>query len=261
MENKLRDALEAVKPSEMDKKRMYHKIIQERSSEINREGFKMSNRKNIWISGAVAALFMLVFSANYFLKGSNDEVLYSNDGVVVKEAAEIKPDNSGAITMLYTEEDVFGRFDTDAFLGTVLEVKNISLDFDGIVHYRAVAVLHVEKVYDGDLKQGETIQVMLPGPVDTGKVMGADFNITRAMKAGEKGIFLPLKISSDDVWEENGKVLPMKEIAPYTILDTQRFAFIESEEGLLFERDTFPKIEHATSMDEIEEFILEKVKK
>lgn len=161
--------------------------------------------------------------------------------------------------MLFTEKDVFTLFDTDAFMGTVEDVKNISMNFDGIVHYRAMAILKVEKVYDGELTPGETVRVMLPGPVDTGQVMGADFNITRAMKPGERGIFLPLKYQNEEVWEENGKVLKMKDVAEYAILDTERFAFMDTDEGLLFARDTFPKIMNATSLEEIETYIQEKI--
>lgn len=70
---------------------------------------------------------------------------------------------------------------------------------------------------------------------------------------------MPLKYSDEDVWEENGKVLKMKEVADYTILDTERFSFMETSEGLLFARDTFPSIQNATSLDEVEQYILEKI--
>lgn len=89
--------------------------------------------------------------------------------------------------------------------------------------------------------------------------MGADFNITRAMKPGERGIFMPLKYKNEDVWEENGKVLKMNDVAEYAILDTQRFAFMETAEGLLFARDTFPNIKNATSLEEVETYIQEKI--
>lgn len=259
----MKRALEKVKPSEIEKERMYHQIVhQEKHANKRQEGFKLKNRKNVWITGATAALLMLVFSASYFMKDGKEGLLYSSHGVEVREVTEVEPDPSsaGAITMLFTEKDVFTLFDTDAFLGSVVEVKNISMDFDGVVHYRALAVLNVEKVYDGDLTPGETIQVLLPGPVDTGQVMGADFNITRAMKPGERGIFMPLKFSTEEVWEENGKQLKMSDIASYTILDTERFAFMETEEGLLFARDTFPKIQNATTLDEVESYIQENIK-
>lgn len=262
MGNRLKKALINVKPTELDKNRMYQNILhQERLIHQKEGGVKMINRRSMWMTGAVAALLMLVLSASYFMENGKEDVLYSSNGVEVKEVTEVKLENTGAgaITMLFTEKDVFTLFDTDAFLGTVVDVHNISMDFDGMVHYRAMAILKVEKVYDGELTPGETIRVMLPGPVDTGQVMGADFNITRAMKPGERGIFMPLKYKNEDVWEENGKVLKMNDVAEYAILDTQRFAFMETAEGLLFARDTFPNIKNATSLEEVETYIQEKI--
>ncbi len=262
MGNRLKKALINVKPTELDKNRMYQNILhQERLIHQKEGGVKMINRRSMWMTGAVAALLMLVFSVSYFMGNGKEDVLYSSNGVEVKEVTEVKLENTGAgaITMLFTEKDVFTLFDTDAFLGTVVDVHNISMDFDGMVHYRAMAILKVEKVYDGELTPEETIRVMLPGPVDTGQVMGADFNITRAMKPGERGIFMPLKYKNEDVWEENGKVLKMNDVAEYAILDTQRFAFMETAEGLLFARDTFPNIKNATSLEEVETYIQEKI--
>jgi len=264
MGDRFKKALENIKPTELEKNRMYQNILhQERLAHEKKGGIKMKNRRSIWMTGAAAALLMLVFSASFFMGKDKGDVLYSSNGVEVKEVSEVKLENTGAgaITMLFTEKDVFTLFDTDAFMGTVEDVKNISMNFDGIVHYRAMAILKVEKVYDGELTPGETVRVMLPGPVDTGQVMGADFNITRAMKPGERGIFLPLKYQNEEVWEENGKVLKMKDVAEYAILDTERFAFMETAEGLLFARDTFPKIMKATSLEEIETYIQEKISK
>lgn len=261
-ENKVQQVWKRVRPTDAQKESMLMKISAHEIMDEERKGrFEMKKINPLWITGAVAALLVFVFSASYFFGDSKEGILYSQNGVVVKEVAEVEGENldPSAITMLFTEDDVFSMFDTVAFLGTVEKVNNISMDFDGIVHYRAMAVIKVDKVYKGNLNPGENIQVMLPGPVDTGQVMGADFNITRAMKPGERGIFMPMIYNADEVWEENGKVLSMKELADYAIIDTERFAFMDTEEGLLFARDTFPKISNASTLEEVEQYILEKL--
>ena len=260
------DAMNQVNPDEETKKRMLSKIL-ENGNASKKEGnvINMKNRKSrTWImTGAVAAaaLFFTLGLPNLMKKDAGD-VLYSKGNVTITEVTEVPeiPADPTAITAIFNENEVFTMFDTVAFMGTVKEVKNVKMDFNGVETYRALVVVTVEKVYDGEVTVGETVSAMLPGPVDTGSVMGADFNITRAMKPGERGIFMPLIYSDEEVWEENGTVLKMTDFAKYAIIDTQRFAFIESEEGLLFERNTFPKIKDAKTLEEVESYIIEKLK-
>ncbi len=260
------DAMNQVKPDDEAKKRMLQNILGE-SGESKEKGkvvkMKKSKRNSFILTGAVAAaaLFITLGLPDLGKKDAGD-VLYTKGDVVVTEVTEVPeiPADPSAITAIFNEEEVFNMFDTVAFMGTVKDIVNLKMDFDGIVHYRAMAVITVDKVYDGELTVGETVNAMLPGPVDTGSVMGADFNITRAMKPGERGIFMPIVYSSDEVWEENGKELKMTEFAKYAIIDTVRFAFMETEEGLLFERNTFPAIKDARTLEEVETYIMEKVK-
>lgn len=265
MKNKKYDeAMEQISPDEVSKKRMLGHILSSKNEITKGSAKEMNNKKrNIFmVTGVAAAALVLTIGLSSLNQKGNGDVLYTRDGVTITAVDEVPEmqSNAGMSTMIFNEEEVFSMFDTVAFMGIVKDVKNISMDFDGIKHYRALATIEVEKVYDGDLTVGETISAMLPGPVDTGNVMGADFNITRAMKPGERGIFMPLVYSSDEVWEENGKVLHMNDFARYAIIDTVRFAFMETEDGLLFERGTFPSIKDAQTMEEVEEYIIEKVK-
>jgi len=262
--NKYEEAMNRISPDEVAKKRMLGHILAGKNETTKGSAKEMNNKKrNIFmVTGVAAAALVLTIGLSSLNQKGNGDVLYTRDGVTITAVDEVPEmqSNAGMSTMIFNEEEVFSMFDTVAFMGIVKDVKNISMDFDGIKHYRALATIEVEKVYDGDLTVGETISTMLPGPVDTGNVMGADFNITRAMKPGERGIFMPLVYSSDEVWEENGKVLYMKDFARYAIIDTVRFAFMETEEGLLFERGTFPSIKDAKTLEEVEAYIIEKVK-
>lgn len=253
-----------ITPDEEARKRMLENIIHHPSGIEEGKGKEMKKRnRNSWMVTGAAAAALVVTIGLSSLNGKEDkDVLYAKDGVTITTVEKVpeSPGDAQAITMIFNEEEVFSLFDTVAFLGTVKEMKNISMDFGGITHYRALVTIEVERIYDGDLSVGETLSVLLPGPVDTGNVMGADFSTTRAMKPGERGIFMPMVYSSEEVWEENGKELKMKNFAGYAIIDTVRFAFMETEEGLLFERGTFPAISNATSLEEVEAYIMEKVK-
>lgn len=259
------DAMNEMNPDHEAKERMLQNILGESDkNRVKGNVIKMNKtkRNSFILTGAVAAA-ALFFTIGLPNMGKNDagDVLYTKGDVVITEVTDVPeiPSNPSAITAIFNEEEVFNMFDTVAFMGTVKEVVNLKMDFDGVMHYRSMAVIAVDKVYDGDLTVGETVNAMLPGPVDTGSVMGPDFNITRAMKPGERGIFMPIVYSSEEVWEENGKSLKMTEFAKYAIIDTVRFAFMDTEEGLLFERNTFPAIKDAETLEEVETYIKEKV--
>lgn len=253
-----------ITPDEETRKRMLENILSHNREKEKGKVKEMSKRnRTIFMATGVAAAALILTIGLSQLNGKGDgDVLYAKDGVTITAVEEVPAPDSGSqsATMIFNEEEVFSMFDTVAFMGTVKETKNISMDFAGIKHYRALVTIEVEKVYDGDLTPGETISAMLPGPVDTGNVMGADFNITRAMKPGERGIFMPIIYSTEEVWEENGKALKMTDFAEYAIIDTVRFAFMDTEEGLLFERGTFPAIRDAKTLEEVEAYIMEKVK-
>jgi len=40
---------------------------------------------------------------------------------------------------------------------------------------------------------GKTVSILLPGPIENGKIIGSDFNILPSLKASDKGIFNPIK--------------------------------------------------------------------
>ena len=88
-----------------------------------------------------------------------------------------------------------------------------------------------------------------------------DTEIVSAMQVGITGIFMPVIYTGDSIWEQNGARLVQTDIADFGFADGQRYAFLEGEEGLLFDRDSYPSIAAATTLDEVEAFIQDKIKK
>jgi hypothetical protein len=80
------------------------------------------------------------------------------------------------------------------------------------------------------------------------------------MKAGDKGIFMPIKHNADYYWSDGNHTILFSQIAEYGLIDTQHFMFLQTTEGLIFAKDTFPAIKSATSLEEIESYIEAKIK-
>ncbi len=162
--------------------------------------------------------------------------------------------HSGSLIGL-TEEELFTKFDTVIFKGTIKEIKNIVVDFNGEKEYRAIAQIGVGKVYRGTCSEGDTVSVMLPCPI-SGWIHVTDTSTVSEMKAGVTGIFMPMVLDDESaLWMENGASLDKRDLADYDFVDGERYAFLETDSGLVFSRWAYASIADATTLDEVEEYI------
>ena len=122
-------------------------------------------------------------------------------------------------------------------------------------NYRAIAEIEVETVYRGSCNAGDIVSVLLPSPVMNG-FWAEDTDTVSSMQAGMTGIFMPIVYDDTSVREQNGARLALKDIADYGFADGVRYAFLETQNGLVFSRSSYESISDATTLDEIENYIL-----
>lgn len=153
-----------------------------------------------------------------------------------------------------SEKELFTKHDTSIFMGTILKADNIQIDLNGKIEYRAIAQLKVEKVYRGDCRVGDIVSVLLPCPIrdDIGV---EDTETVSAMKEGMTGIFMPIKYTEKSFYETNGATLALKDIADYGFVDGVRYAFLKTDNGIVFSKWAYKSIESVTALDEIEAYI------
>ena len=229
------------------------------------EAFRQKKKKRKgWIKGAIsAACLAVVLGAGLFVadRQQNRIALSENSAHVTARYIEKAPPVASSGDLIYlTEDELFTHWNTAIFKGTVEEIRNIELNFNGEKVYRAVASIQVEATYRGPCSPGDTVSVLLPCPIG-GEIWVEDTEIVSAMQVGTTGIFMPVIYTGDSVWEQNGARLVQTDIAGFGFADGQRYAFLEGEEGLLFDRDSYPSIAAATTLDEVEAFIQDKIKK
>ncbi|MHB1155189.1 MAG: hypothetical protein ACYC00_23055, partial [Eubacteriales bacterium] len=155
-----------------------------------------------------------------------------------------------------TEEEIFNNYNTSVFKGTVEEIRNIKIDFNGSAEYRAIAKIKIDKIYRGNETAGDIISVLIPCPIDSGTWV-EDTDVISGIRVGTNGIFMPVKYDETSYREENGARVYWLDIAEYGFMDGMRFAFIKIENGMIFDRDAFMSVKTANSFDEIEEYIIE----
>ncbi|MEG1846261.1 MAG: hypothetical protein RR239_05105 [Oscillospiraceae bacterium] len=158
-----------------------------------------------------------------------------------------------------SEDEIFSKFDLAIFKGTIKEIKNIEVSYNGSLDYRAIAKIEIEKVYKGSSKIGDIVSVLLTCPIDTEFKMTETATVS-AMREGMSGIFMPMKYDESSVRIENDATVGLRDLAEYGFADGERYAFLETENGLLFSSSAYKSVSSATSLDEIEKYVVEKVK-
>jgi len=157
-----------------------------------------------------------------------------------------------------SQEDIFNKWNTAIFSGTVTKLDNIVISFNGDKEYRAIAEISVDKLYRGDIDKGDTVSVLLPCPIGRG-IMMTGTEIISQLTVGTYGIFMPIEYDASSYREQNGFTLKLQDVAPYGFADGMRFAFIETTGGIVFAREMYPAITGAKTLVEIERYILDMI--
>ncbi|MGN0505331.1 MAG: hypothetical protein ACI4FZ_02150 [Lachnospiraceae bacterium] len=245
---------------------MDDKYIQEAKEEDT--GKKHTRKKNeeiSWRKGwkwipLAACLCLLLGAGTYFFGGRRIELSEASQGVTVRYVNRAPKVYSEACLIYLSEEEIFTWQETLVVKGTVVSIENIKISFNGDKSYRAIAEIKVEKVYRGDCEEGDIVTALLPRPVGNGTYM-TTMDTLEALKVGMTGIFMPTVYDETSIWGQNGATLCLKDIADYGFADGVRFAFLETEDGLLFDRHTFESIKDAVTLEEIEAYVTEMIER
>ncbi len=204
---------------------------------------------------AVAACAVVLIGAGIWYSRDNQmiELPRSSDDVSAMYVSFV-PESDEIVSLVpLTENEIFNKNNTTIIRGTVNEVRNIEIDFAGEKEYRAIASIEVNKVLRGDCIVGETITMLLPGPV-YGKFNTQENEVISAIKKGVEGIFMPVKFDQNSVIKENGVELYERDLADYGLLDGSRYAFLDIG-NIIYSKDSFSGLADVDSLDAIEDYI------
>lgn len=154
------------------------------------------------------------------------------------------------------EEELFHQEGLYAFRGRVSGMTNVTLDFNGDKEFRCIATVAVEKVYCGDVTEGEQIAILLPCPAGMAGLKIEDTGIAAQIESGMEGIFMPRAYREDARWEQNGATLMLRDLAPCGLWDGIRWLFLETERGLVYEKTAYAGAAGAATLDDIESYVI-----
>ena len=111
------------------------------------------------IAAAAAAVMLLCATGALILSHTTQIELTNTQGRVSAHYTPFFPKEVNRANCLVnrTEEELFHTKNLAPFLGTVERIRNIRVDLNGAVSYRAIADVSVNKAYLGNVEPGSTV--------------------------------------------------------------------------------------------------------
>lgn len=233
------------------------------------EALRRKRKRSGWARWfAAAACLCLIIAAAALIPNVNNTPVDPQPGnIVLSEKTTAKVtygcEEWGAVKeelVGLTEEEMFGRKKMYIFRGKVSGLTNVTIDFSGVPMARCIATIVIDEVYQGDLEPGEQVTMLIPCPIDEHNIWVEDTGIIAQLESGMEGIFMPWVYDEDSFIEMNGAVLMLRDLAVCGLADGMRWAFLDTDRGLVYERWAYPGAGDAADLDDIEAYVIEMLK-
>jgi hypothetical protein len=223
------------------------------------------HRNGAWVKWAAAVCACLAVCAAVVLprleRGSRLPrwIHLSKETTATVEVAdgELPPYGAKNCLVYFSEEEMFAMEDMYIFHGTVTDITNLKIDFNGEQEVFCVVTIQVEKVFKGDIPVGEPIRMLVCCPINPdGRPTAEDHGVIAQVKVGMEGIFMPVICDENAIWGENGATLIMSDVAQCVLGDGVRWVFLETDRGLTYLSPAYPGARGSNTLDDIEAYVV-----
>ena len=250
----------------MDRKQ-FGAALEEIDEKYIMEAEKMSTAgtKSVLVSIAAvaavicAAVMAMVVPSVVSKKGADPmfQLSEASYGVTVEVVEHPEQQQMPMLKLLeLSEDELFSRWPTSIVRGTVTDIQNVLLTAGEVAVVKAIVTVHPEKVLRGDVS-GD-LKILVSCPID-GTFQMEDTETVSAIRVGMEGIFMVQPYGNDELWDLGDAALRWKDIADYNFPDGRRYAFLATENGLLYAEWAYPSLAGAATLDQVEAFIGTKI--
>ena len=170
-----------------------------------------------------------------------------------KGAAEDVASSASMDLAWLTPEELLAQ-DTYIFRGTVEAMAYYTVDEIGSLGgWFTVAEVRVTDVLRGELTVGDTCQVLLP--VVRGCFSTSIAGALEDIEVGSEAIFMPRPATPETVVSEADRSFCYADVADAYFSEGIRFLFLQTEDGLRFERNVYEDIQDAQTLDEVAAYL------
>lgn len=231
------------------------------SQEMKNEKYnyiKRFNRKHFY--GAALACFLLMLFVIPKLSTPTIELQKSTGNIRVKYVDDIPNIYIQNDLISLSEDEIFNKYNTSIFSGEVIDIKNVKIEMGkGSEEYRAIVTIKILENYRGNEISEDVVEILLPCSIN-GDIWVEDTEIVSLMSVGTIGIFMPIKYDESHIRIENNATLYLMDICEYGFMDGERFAFIQTENGVAYADWAFESIPENPSLEDIKKYILDRIK-
>lgn len=255
------DSWSKIEPDHVAKERILGNILRRvHSDETQTRKAEITMKKSYWKIiapiAACAVCSVMVFTLRPGGNNNSLELSRSSAGITASYVQEA-PDYTFPMMKLreMTEEELFYSDQTDIFSGTVKSTRNVAVLMGEQKNYYAIVEIAVDQVFRGPCASGDIATIVLNHPIDMEGMDREDTNVTGSIREGMKGIFMPLQCDESNFVEIDGETFYWSDLADYKFLDGERYAFLETDDGLVFDRQAYKSIENAATLEDVEIYI------
>lgn len=162
-------------------------------------------------------------------------------------------DSSACLAWLEPEE-ILAR-DTVIFRGTVLNLRYFEVTAGGTAMDYTVASVEVTGCVRGGLAAGDIYNVLYPGAA--GRMSTSVSGDLEHLKVGSDAVFMPYIATADTGWNSGENYFCYADLAELYFDEGIRFLFLDTGDGLSFERDVYVAIADAETLDEVMDYLRE----
>lgn len=210
----------------------------------------------------IAMITIILMIVMPFFNNDTELTLDQSHGITVKEINDPPSISTAADLVWLSEEELFSKsqhgFTMVAFEGTVDQIQNIVIDFGKTKDYYAIASINVTDVLSGEI-EGEMVDILLPNPINTNVGVSSETTYSSQIRQGQKGIFMPIEYNERAIYEMGNSKLFLQELAPYGLMDGERWIFLQTNDGLIYNEEAYPSLAPAQNLAEMKEIIQAKL--
>ena len=133
-----------------------------------------------------------------------------------------------------TEQELFAEADL-IFSGTVTEIRQVKMDFDGVVHYYSLITIEVSECFKGTHSGRIVVKSEGFGKYDRTSTAK---ELLYELEMGQCGVFLVQTVAQGEIVTVNGCSYDASQMYDARFSDGKRFGFLENRDGSILCADT-----------------------
>lgn len=174
-------------------------------------------------------------------------------GELGEDIAEDREGGAGAASCLVwlSPEEIFAR-DTAIFRGTVRGLRYYAVECGGFETEYTAASVEVTDVVRGDVLPGDIRTVVyMGGPHMSTSVSGP----LEKLADGSDAVFMPIAATAETGRREGDSWFCYADLGDFYLSEGLRFVFLDTGEGLEFERGVYEEISSAETLEEVTDYL------